>query len=87
MSSYAKKIDPLLLNCAYIISIFIKTILLTETIKKAFLFSLYWDRETPCLRRIQFSLILSQCCVLEAGLAGFRAAYQGFFEMINHFCL
>ncbi len=37
------------------------------------------DRETPRLRRIQFSFILSQCCVLVAGLAGFRAAYQGSF--------
>ncbi|EOS29752.1 hypothetical protein C807_02707, partial [Lachnospiraceae bacterium 28-4] len=32
----------------------------------------YRDRETPRLRRIQFSFILSQCCVLVAGLAGFR---------------
>ncbi len=38
-----------------------------------------WDRETPRMRRIQFSFILSQCCVLVAGLAGFRAAYQGSF--------
>ncbi len=37
------------------------------------------DRETPRLRRIQFSFILSQCCVLVFGLAGFRAAYQGSF--------
>ncbi|MGY3664111.1 MAG: hypothetical protein ACXAHE_09790 [Roseburia sp. 1XD42-69] len=39
----------------------------------------YRDRETLRLRRIQFSFILSQCCVLVAGLAGFRAAYQGSF--------
>ena len=38
-----------------------------------------WDRETPRMRRIQFSFILSQCCVLVFGLAGFRAAYQGSF--------
>lgn len=40
--------------------------------KAAFLFSLYWNRETPCLRRIQFSFILSQFCVLVFRLAGFR---------------
>ncbi len=39
-----------------------------------------WDRETPRMRRIQFSFILSQCCVLVAGLAGLGgAAYQGSF--------
>jgi hypothetical protein len=31
------------------------------------------------MRRIQFSFILSQCCVLVAGLAGLGAAYQRFF--------
>lgn len=37
------------------------------------------ERKTPHLRRIQFSFILSQCCVLVFGLAGFRVAYQGSF--------
>ena len=48
-------------------------------LKAAFLFSLYRDRETPRLCRIQFSFILSQCCVLVARLAGLGAAYQGSF--------
>ena len=32
------------------------------------------------MRRIQFSFILSQCCMLVFGLAGFWTAYQGSFS-------
>ncbi len=51
-----------------------------QTIKKAaFLFALYRNRETPRPRRIQFSFILFQYCVLGLGLAGLRAHIKALF--------